>query len=64
MEYNAAVNMRLNAVDIVLRSVDHAKLYLTDGFSIVSDPVHEVYFLIPEEKIGEAQDEGYIVINE
>jgi hypothetical protein len=55
--------MRLNAVDIVLRSVDHAKLFLTEGFSIVSDPVHDVYFLIPEEKILEAQEVGYVVIN-
>lgn len=64
MEYNAALNMKLNAVDIVLHSVDHAKLFLTEGFAIVSDPSCDLYFLIPEDRVMEAQEEGYVFINE
>lgn len=62
MEYNAALNMKLDAVDIVLHSVDHAKLFWSEGFTIVSDPNCNLYFLIPDDRVLDAQEEGYVIV--
>ncbi|SDY99603.1 hypothetical protein SAMN05421736_10524 [Evansella caseinilytica] len=58
------VQEKLNAVDIVLRSIDHAKLFLTEGYKIITDPANEVFLLIPESKVEESKHLGYVVIED
>lgn len=54
----------LHAVDIVLRSIDHAKQFLTEGYRIINDPNEDVFLLVPENKVEESKGLGYIVIEE
>ncbi|ADU30315.1 hypothetical protein [Evansella cellulosilytica] len=58
------ISEKLHAVDLVLRSIDHAKQFVTEGYAIISDPSNEVILLIPEGKIEEAQMEGFTVIKD
>ncbi|MBU9710347.1 hypothetical protein [Evansella tamaricis] len=63
MEIDYNVKKKLDAVDIVLRSIDHAKQFLTDGFAIIAHPSKEdIYLLIPEHNVTEALKEGFVLV--
>ncbi|MDG5789605.1 hypothetical protein QA612_19280 [Evansella sp. AB-P1] len=64
MENRSGVREALHAVDIVLRSIDHAKQFLTDGHKIITDPTKEEILLVPENKVEQSIGMGYIVIED